>query len=540
MPQHNGYVRVPPDGTGKKIAHNLSIELDYRSGTVDFVVGNTVVGATSGAFGNVIKIDGTTSSGRIYISLDYTSATAFTDGESLTVNSTPYAVADGTGTPIYKPSVSIVDHENPFRGTNVSPYGELIMSPIESPFSFDSFGSMRAVGENIVGVYHFRYGVDEEYMASITSSIGGTISSSSYFNGIILSNPTTSGSRSKVSSHLYHPYTPGIGQSMIASVICGDTGKAGVVRRWGYYDDNDGLFFELSASVMNVVVRNSSTGTVVETRTPQSQWNLDKVDGSGGEFNISNADLDPSKGTVYFMDFQWLGVGRVRFGIMHSGRRVIVHVENHSQELSLPYMSRPNLPATAEQININTSVSTSELKLGSMMVAQGTHKTAPYIDKILGTTTELTKAVSWTGSFRPMFSTKAAKTRLGKENRSITVPFKLSMYSSHVPILFQVQKWPTLTGDTWTVPAQAQSAVIADATATTASNGIVVTSNIVDPGQLYEHHFHTDNWDESNKIIRKNDINDENCAWTVVAKLLSSETYPSSSLTVVLDNKLIL
>jgi hypothetical protein len=139
-----------------------------------------------------------------------------------------------------------------------------------------------------------------------------------------------------------------------------------------------------------------------------------------------------------------------------------------------------------------------------------------------------------------MFSTKAAKTRLGKENRSITVPFKLSMYSSHVPILFQVQKWPTLTGDTWTVPAQAQSAVIADATATTASNGIVVTSNIVVPGQLYEHHFHTDNWDESNKIIRKNDINDENCAWTVVAKLLSSETYPSSSLTVVLDNKLIL
>jgi hypothetical protein len=536
----NGYVQVPPDSTGKKVAHVILVELAYQNGVTPFIVGESVTGVTSGANGLIIKITGNTAAGDLYLVLNYESPTAFISGENLQVDAITKAVANGVGDSVHQPTVSIVDHENPFQGTNVTAQGELIVSPAESPFSFDSFGSLRAKGENAIGIYQFRYGVDSLKMQSITASVGGTITSSSYYDGAILSNPITSGSKSKISSHLYHPYIPNTGQSIIASITCGDTGKAGLIRRWGYFDDRDGLFFELSASIMNVVTRNSGTGTVVETKVPQTEWNIDRVDGQDGEYNISLANLDPSKGNVYYIDFQWLGVGRIRFGILHEGRRVIVHSEYHSQTLSFPYMSTPSLPATAEQINYGTAGSTSEMGIGSMVVAQGTNHQFPYIDRSLGTVNELTKTIDWTGSFRPIFSNKSVKTYLGKENRSITIPRKLSMYSSHAPVLFQIHQWATLTGATWTVPPQQYSLNVADATATTASNGVVVMSSIVPAQTLFEHIFPLDRWEDAFKIMRKGDIDDEDCGYTVVAKLLNNSIAPSSSLTVMLDSNIIL
>jgi hypothetical protein len=537
---HNGYVQVPPDSTGKKIGHLILVELVYQSGTIAFAFGDVITGATSGAVGTVIKIVGTTATGTIFISLDYDSDIAFINAENLQVNAITNAIANGTGTQVYTPRVSLVDHDNPFNGANVSDNGELIISPAESPFSFDSFGSLRTKGENAIGVYSFRYGVDNNIMHSHTASVGGSFNSASNYDGVILSNGTPSGSRSSVMSHLYHPYTPGVGQSIISSVTVGDTGKAGVIRRWGYFDDNDGIFFELSASVFNTVIRNSSTGTIVEDRTPQTSWNTDRADGSGTELNASNVNLDVSHGNVYFMDFQWLGVGRVRFGLLHSGRRVIVHAENHNEELTLPWMSRPNLPFNIEQINYGTAGSTSELRIESAAVLQGTNRTFPYIDRKLGTVNELTVNVDWTGSMRPLFSTRVAQTHKGKENRSIVIPQKLSIYSENAPIMFQVIKWPTLTGDTWTVPDQSYSVTETDATATTASNGTVVAANIVPAGQLFEHIFDNSTWDNAFKIHRKHEIDDNNCAWTVVAKLLNTNAAPSSSVTSVMDTAIIL
>jgi hypothetical protein len=337
---------------------------------------------------------------------------------------------------------------------------------------------------------------------------------------------------------MYHPYQAGTPLKWIGSLACGDSGTNNVIRRWGYFEDDDGCFFELSGSVMNVCVRNSSTtglGSHVITRIPQSQWNVDRVNGIGGDFNISNANLDPGKGFVYFIDIQWLGVGRVRFGIIWGGKRVVCHEFLHNAELDFPYMRNGTMPARIEQINYNTAATITTLKHFSMAVI-ASHRNDPKSEFIAGATQELTKVVDWKGSFRPIFSARAKDYIFNKENRTIITPTEMDVYSSHAPIAIQILKWPVLTGDTWTVPSIAARGLEGDYTATTASSGYPVLTKIVNAGENYHKEF-DQSWDNSFKIFRKDHIADDQCAWTVTAKLLNTTVAPSSSVTLAFNWK---
>jgi len=529
----NGYVQVPPDSTGKKIGHVAILELDYSGGTVDFVVGNVVTGVSSGASGIVEKITGTTTTGEIYLALRPESPIAFTNGENLQVSSVTYAQASGVGSSWYNPIVTIVDHENPYNGVNVTNEGALVITPAGGSFGFDAFGGLSVSQQSYLGLYHFNYGVDWGQLMIETGSVGGTLPTGSNYPGIILSCPTTSGSISRIKSHLYHPYNAGTAQKWIGSIIVGDTGKTNVVRRWGMFDESDGLFFELSGSAIATVVRSSATGTVVDTKISQSAWNVDRADGSGGDTNISDAHLDVSKGAVYFFDFQWLGVGRVRFGMIWNGVPVVLHQVTNNANLTLPYMGKSNLPCRIEQINYGTAGSTSELRSFSMAVTAATPDATPVIDSNRGQTIEYTKTIDWTGSFRPLFSLRPKQTLLGKDNRSISIPKRLQLYSSAAPIVFQIQKWPVLTGDTWTAPANAYGALEGDTAATTASFGTPVMTDMVKTNDVHYHDFDT-SWNRGFKIHRKADITDGSCPWTVMGKLLN-DTIPSSSVTLLFD-----
>jgi hypothetical protein len=39
---------------------------------------------------------------------------------------------------------------------------------------------------------------------------------------------------------------------MSTSLSCGDSGKDGVVRRWGLFDEEDGVYFELDGLTFSV------------------------------------------------------------------------------------------------------------------------------------------------------------------------------------------------------------------------------------------------------------------------------------------------
>jgi hypothetical protein len=116
-----------------------------------------------------------------------------------------------------------------------------------------------------------------------------------------------------------------------------------------------------------------TTGTVVDTKISQSIWNVDRGSGEGGDFNISNAALNPSKGSVYFIDFQWLGVGRIRFGSFWRGKKIVHHEIYNAGSVDYSYMRTGTLPARIEQVNYLLAGSVSELRSYSMAVISSTN-----------------------------------------------------------------------------------------------------------------------------------------------------------------------
>lgn len=128
----------------------------------------------------------------------------------------------------------------------------------------------------------------------------------------------------------------------------------GTTKRIGYFDENNGIFFEQTAAGLNVGLRSFATGAAVDTTIPQSSWNIDRLDGLGGTTNPSGVTFDVTKSQIFVMDMQWLAVGRVRYGIDIGGSVVYVHEMNHANTLDVVYMSTPNLPCRVEITNDGT------------------------------------------------------------------------------------------------------------------------------------------------------------------------------------------
>lgn len=138
-------------------------------------------------------------------------------------------------------------------------------------------------------------------------------------------------------------YQPGKSQLILMTcVIDKSGGGTGVDRRVGMFDDDNGLFFHDDEGTVKVVCRSSTSGSAVDTSVAQTSWNIDVMDGTGP----SGKSVDWSKTQILVMDFEWLGVGRVRFGLNIDGVTYYVHEFLNANVLDVVYMTTPNLPLT--------------------------------------------------------------------------------------------------------------------------------------------------------------------------------------------------
>lgn len=102
---------------------------------------------------------------------------------------------------------------------------------------------------------------------------------------------------------------------------------------------------------LSVCLRSNTSGTPVDTVIPQSQWNQDTLDGSKSHNNPSGYKIDFSKSQILYMDFEWLGVGMIQFGIMINRQVIWVHrIQNANiiDTSKVVYMSNPNQPVRYE------------------------------------------------------------------------------------------------------------------------------------------------------------------------------------------------
>jgi hypothetical protein len=174
-------------------------------------------------------------------------------------------------------------------------------------------------------------------------------------------------------SRNYCVYQPGKSLLFMASGIL-YPGDNNYTTRIGYFDNvvpltnsltvRNGIYFEHSQGVYSVNIKNNTTTTIL-----QSDWNIDKFDGTG----ITGLILDFTKTQLFVMDMEWLGVGRVRFGFYVYGKIQYCHQVTNINILTQPYTNAINLPicysihnssATAQPANNFTQICSTVISEG--------------------------------------------------------------------------------------------------------------------------------------------------------------------------------
>jgi len=182
---------------------------------------------------------------------------------------------------------------------------------------------------------------------------------------------TASGDKVVRQTHKYWPYQPGKSQLIMMTGAMGAP-KTNVRKRIGYFDTDDGVYFEQSNGTINIVLRTSTSGSVVNTPVPQSDWNLDTFDGSEDYGNPNGLSIDISFAQIFFIDLQWLGVGRVRFGFVIRGVPLYCHEILNANLLTTVYMKTAALPVRYEIENTGVSVGNTDMwHICSTVVSEG-------------------------------------------------------------------------------------------------------------------------------------------------------------------------
>ncbi len=156
-------------------------------------------------------------------------------------------------------------------------------------------------------------------------------------------------------------YQPGKSLLIKMSGVLDANNNLNTISRLGYYDDDNGLFFEYNNSILYVVVRKNG----IDTKISQNDWNINKMDGS------KDLQIDVQKTQLYVIDLEWLGVGRIRYGLYGYGRIQYCHQILNINVLTEPYTNIINLPIRYEIETDNISGSGSLRQICSTVISEG-------------------------------------------------------------------------------------------------------------------------------------------------------------------------
>jgi hypothetical protein len=207
--------------------------------------------------------------------------------------------------------------------------------------SVDAFSRARVSQNNLLFSSSFIY--DKRPLIWSESLTGASTSTLQVNRASVTLGVTGAGDRAILQTKRYFRYLSGQSQAIFVT-FAAIALETNVTKRVGYFDDANGLFLEAMGGTLSLVRRSSVTGSTVDTAIPQASWNIDTFDGSGP----SGKTLDPTKAQILVIDFQWLGVGRVRMGFDIDGVVYYAHEFLHANIVDSVYMGSPTLPIRYE------------------------------------------------------------------------------------------------------------------------------------------------------------------------------------------------
>ena len=351
-------------------------------------------------------------------------------------------------------------------------YGNIIGPANPSGMSVDAFGRARmSTPLTLFDSFH-RY--QENGKFSTANSSGTTYTFNSNTSTIDCTVPTTSGAYVYRETNRVFAYQPGKSLQVITTFIM-NPAKANLRQRAGYFNVDNGLFLErYDATGVRFVKRSKVTGSSVDTRIEQADWNVDPMDGTGP----SGLTLNLNYPQILFIDIEWLGAGTARMGFVINGQLIHCHSFHHSNLSDAPsgaYMQTACLPARIEIENTGITANSSTLKqLCTTVISEGGYELRGR-NRTTGMDTPTSNNYTLTTAnvYYPVCSIRLKSDRLD----AIVTPKQISLVGTTASdYRYKIVAGATITGGSWN-SAGADSAVEYNLTGTSASGGTELQSS---------------------------------------------------------------
>jgi hypothetical protein len=332
----------------------------------------------------------------------------------------------------------------------------------------DAFGRVRVSSPLTLFDSSHRYADNNLWVNSITGTAAATFSAD---EGLVNLTVGSANNDQIIRETIkVFAYQPGKSLLVMNTFVFG-AAKANLRQRCGYFGAANGMYFERDGLNIYLVERSSVSGSPVNTRVAQANWNQDKLDGTGP----SGITLDVSKAQILYMDVEWLGLGTVRMGFVIDGVFVPAHNFHHANLVTTTYITTASLPLRYEMTNTAATASASTLKqVCSTVISEGGYELRG-AQLSAGNTITSPKTLTTAGTFYPVVSIRLKSTRL--DAIVILTAISILGISNNANYKWEVVASGTTTGGTW-VSAGTNSGVEYNITGTafSSTNGRILAT----------------------------------------------------------------
>lgn len=312
------------------------------------------------------------------------------------------------------------------------------------------------------GIMHRSHGSPEVRTLSITTKSSTAENITITLDGEAASVAVTNGADATVTANeiAAHDYSD-VGRGWNAYAV----GSTVVFRSWKAKAHSGAFTLSGATTAVGTFAQNVVGVAPTETFIAQSSWNgPDIFDGNG----LTGVTLDPTKGNVYQIKYQWLGYGALFFYIEDpdDGEYHLVHTIEIANSRTTPSMGDPSLHlmGIVENTSNTTDISLSNSSMGGFIEGKlallGIRRGASADKSSISTT------------IVPVLSVRQGLHRGGKAVQAFCRMLRVALACEHTkPMRFYIYKGATLVGSNWQSFDASVSSMLYDTSATSISGG---------------------------------------------------------------------
>lgn len=332
----------------------------------------------------------------------------------------------------------------------------------------DAFGRLRIVTPEYAFDSQFEYDLQPLLFEAVTNGSGATVThDATNRNALMTFASTPTGGSAYLQTYEHFRYQAGRSQMVLVSFnLLG--GVADCLKFAGYSNGSNGIEFQLNGTTPRFALYSDTAKG--DEFVNQADWNVDKLDGTGP----SGLTLNFAKTQILVIDFQWLGVGRVRVGFDVDGVVVVAHQFTHANIQEVAYMQSANLPVRVGMTCTGTVSTTMRGICTSVASEGGQQDVAGYAHSYVTTGTAGNGANAHIVSLRPKttFNSISNRTKMVLETVEVIV-------TGSNPVSWELVLGQAITGASWADVNTAYSATEASAGTSSGSPGVVIASGFV-------------------------------------------------------------